>query len=126
MAGVRSGILQLGDSVTFRARHFGIWQTLSSEITEFKAPVYFCDVMQKGAFKSMRHEHYFQPNGTVTIMRDVFVFESPLGWLGKLVDALVLKRYLRRFLRERCSVVKQYAESGAWREILPFPDILNQ
>ncbi|WP_190242490.1 SRPBCC family protein [Hymenobacter lapidiphilus] len=27
VAGVRSGELKLGDSVTFRARHFGIWQT---------------------------------------------------------------------------------------------------
>lgn len=67
----------------------------------------------------MRHEHYFQPNGTLTIMRDVFAYKPPLGYLGKLADALVLKQYLRKFLQERCNVVKQYAESGAWRELLP-------
>ncbi|SHM00374.1 hypothetical protein SAMN02746009_03782 [Hymenobacter psychrotolerans DSM 18569] len=27
---IYSGILQLGDSVTFRARRFGVWQTLTS------------------------------------------------------------------------------------------------
>lgn len=52
-------------------------------------------------------------------MRDVFRFASPLGWLGQLVDALVLKRYLRGFLEERGRVVKHYAETEAWREVLP-------
>ncbi len=69
----------------------------------------------------MRHEHYFQSKGNSTIMRDVFTFESPLGYLGKLVDMLVLRQYLQKFLQERCSVVKHYAESGAWRDILSIP-----
>lgn len=118
VAGVRTGVLQLGDSVTFRARHFGIWQTLTSKVTELDAPHYFCDVMQRGAFKRMRHEHYFTAEQGATLMRDVFSFESPLGWLGKLVDALVLKRYLRRFLIKRGQVLQQYAENDAWREVL--------
>ncbi|MBG8556230.1 SRPBCC family protein [Hymenobacter guriensis] len=116
---IRSGLLRLGDSVTFRARHFGVWQRLTSKITEFEAPAFFCDEMQQGAFRSMRHEHHFTSVDSVTVMRDVFQFESPLGWLGKLVDALVLKRYLSRFLEERGRVVKHYAETDAWREVLP-------
>jgi hypothetical protein len=119
ISGVSKGILKLNDSVTFRARHFGVWQTLTSQVTEFESPVYFADVMQKGAFKSMRHEHYFEATASGTLMRDVFVFESPLGWVGKLVDTLILKRYLQGFLEERCNVIKQYAESGRWQQVLP-------
>lgn len=118
IGGIRSGVLHLGDSVTFRAQHFGVWQTLTSKVTAFEAPVYFCDEMQRGAFKRMRHEHHFEAHDTGTLMRDVFEFASPLGWLGSIVDALVLKRYLRRFLVERGRVVKHYAESGQWREVL--------
>ncbi|MGI4738031.1 MAG: SRPBCC family protein [Janthinobacterium lividum] len=118
IGGVRSGVLQLHDSVTFRARHFGVWQTLTSKITAFQAPVYFRDVMQRGAFKSMWHEHYFEQDGATTLMRDVFVFTSPLGWLGRLVDALFLKRYMRQFLQQRGIVIKQYAESDAWQSVL--------
>lgn len=116
--GIRSGVMQLGDSVTFRAKHFGIWQTLTSKVTELNAPHYFCDEMQRGAFKRMRHEHYFDCAESITLMRDVFAFESPLGLLGKLADNLVLKRYLRRFLQERGAVVKHYAETDEWRAIL--------
>lgn len=119
VGGVRSGLLHLGDEVTFRARHFGIWQTLTSKITEYQAPGYFCDEMQRGAFKAMRHEHYFELDGAVTSMRDVFQFTSPLGWLGKVVDALVLSEYLRRFLVQRGAVVKHYAETNAWQTVLP-------
>jgi ligand-binding SRPBCC domain-containing protein len=119
VGGVRSGLLHLGDEVTFRARHFGIWQTLTSKITEYHAPVYFCDEMQRGAFKTMRHEHHFELDGSVTIMRDVFQFTSPLGVLGKIADTLVLSAYLRHFLVQRGAVVKHYAETDAWQTVLP-------
>lgn len=119
VGGVRSGLLRLGDEVTFCARHFGIWQTLTSKITEYQAPAYFCDEMQRGAFKTMRHEHHFEPQGAGTLMRDVFNFTSPLGLLGKLADALVLSEYLRRFLVQRGAVVKHYAETNAWQTVLP-------
>jgi ligand-binding SRPBCC domain-containing protein len=119
VGGVRSGLLHLGDEVTFRARHFGIWQTLTSKITAYQAPGYFCDEMQRGAFKTMRHEHYFEPEGASTIMRDVFEFTSPLGFLGKIADVLVLSAYLRRFLEQRGAIVKYYAETDAWQTVLP-------
>lgn len=119
VGGVRNGLLQLGDEVTFRARHFGIWQTLTSKITEYQAPDYFCDEMQRGAFKAMRHTHYFDSEGKITIMRDVFEFTSPLGFLGKIADALVLSAYLRGFLVQRGAVVKHYAETDGWQTVLP-------
>ena len=67
----------------------------------------------------MRHEHYFEAKDSETIMLDVFTFESPFGYLGRLVDALVLKRYMRVFLQERCNVIKRYAEKEDLRKILP-------
>ncbi|UOQ71051.1 SRPBCC family protein [Hymenobacter cellulosilyticus] len=122
VGGIRSGVLQLGDVVTFRARHFGIWQTLTSKITEAEFPVYFCDEMQQGAFKSMRHEHHFVAQGSGTLMRDVFTFQSPYGLLGRAVDFLLLEKYLRAFLVERGSVIKHYAESGAWQKVIKLKD----
>ncbi len=51
--------------------------------------------MVRGRFKRFEHDHYFAEGHGGTIVRDVIAFESPLGLLGWLVDALVLKRYLR-------------------------------
>jgi ligand-binding SRPBCC domain-containing protein len=66
----------------------------------------------------MRREHHFSSEDGITVMRDVFAFESPLGWLGKAAD-VVLKPYLRRFLAERAAVVKHFAETEEWRRVVP-------
>lgn len=111
VAGVTSGKMELGDSVTFEAKHFGVRQRLTSEIVRFERPSIFVDQMTKGAFKRMAHEHRFEAEGTSTRMVDVLDFESPLGPLGWLVDTLVLKRYMARFLADRGQALKRIAES---------------
>ena len=110
IAGKTSGLIELGESVTWRAKHFGIWQTLTSKITEFDRPNYFVDEMIQGSFKSIRHEHHFSDSNGKTLMKDVFVFESPLGILGKLFNWLILTGYMTTLLEERNRVIKEAAE----------------
>src|SRR6266567_2684572 len=59
-AGVTSGLIGLGQRVTWRAKHFGVWHSLTSEITALDPPVYFQDTMIRGIFRSMRHDHFFR------------------------------------------------------------------
>lgn len=110
--------MKLGESVTWRAKHFGIWLELNSKIPEANRPKYFVDEMQKGPFKAMRHEHHFIESSDGILMKDIFMFESPMGVLGKIADKLVLEDYMRGFLRERNQCIKETAESGRWKEIL--------
>jgi ligand-binding SRPBCC domain-containing protein len=112
IAGRTSGLIELGETVTWRAKHFGIWQNLTSKITDFNSPTFFADELVEGAFKSFRHEHYFTGDDKQTIMRDVFVFESPLGLLGKLANWLFLKNYMTGLLVKRNLVIKEVAEKG--------------
>jgi ligand-binding SRPBCC domain-containing protein len=118
VGGVTSGIMKLGDYVTWRARHFGIWQELSSQITKYEYPTYFCDEMINGAFKSMRHAHHFQSFPDYTLMRDVFYFESPLGLAGKLANRLFLNRYMKNLLMHRNESLKTVAESEQWKQFI--------
>jgi len=118
IAGRTSGLIQLHETVTWRAKHFGIWQELTSKITALKSPNYFEDQMVRGAFKSFRHEHYFTTVGNETLMQDLFLFESPAGWLGQIANGLFLTNYMRRLLQERNTVIKDYAESEKWKGIL--------
>jgi len=122
VAGVTSGLIGLGQEVTWRARHFGVWQWLTVQITEFDRPTHFADVMLRGAFRRMEHHHYFEPaaDGS-TKMRDVFSFESPLGILGRIADVLFLTRYMTSFLVERNRVLKDTAESNAWEQYVRPP-----
>ena len=110
VAGVTTGLIGLGESVTFEGVHFGIRQRLTSKIIEFDSPHRFTDEMTRGAFKSLRHVHEFSPTQAGTLMRDTVVWTSPLGVLGTLVDRLVLERHLRNFLVERNAKLKEVAE----------------
>ena len=110
IAGKTTGLINLGESVTWRAKHFGVWLKHTSKITEFDKPNYFVDEMTKGAFKSFRHEHRFQQMESVTLMTDILEFESPLGFMGRLFNKLLLTEYLRKFIMERNAVIKLKAE----------------
>lgn len=111
ISGRMSGLCELGDEVTWRAKHFGIYQKLSSKITKLKAPFYFQDCMVKGAFSFIKHDHYFEEIDGVTSMKDVFAYGVPFGIFGKLFNQLVLKKYMTNFLNERNKVIKEVAEA---------------
>jgi len=110
IAGVTSGLIGLGEEVTWRAKHFGVWQYLTSRITAYDRPNHFRDSMIRGAFKRIDHDHFFTATANGTMMRDVFDYEAPLGPLGGIAEALVLDRYLRRLLLVRNRAIKDSAE----------------
>lgn len=119
IAGRTSGLIGLGETVTWRAKHFGIYQKLSVVITEFDRPFSFTDRMLTGAFASMEHQHQFESVDTGnTLMRDIFTFKAPLGILGRLAEALFLTNYMRKFLISKNKILKQVAEGEEWKEIL--------
>jgi ligand-binding SRPBCC domain-containing protein len=111
VAGRMSGLIEMGEEVTWRGRHFGIVQHFTSKITAFDRPAYFQDAMQRGAFKSFVHDHRFFSEGSGTRMVDVLTFAAPLGFLGGLMEHVILRRYLARLLQERAVVIKRAAES---------------
>ena len=106
VAGKTSGLIGMGEQVTWEGRHFGIRQRFTSRITRYERPRYFQDSMVKGAFRSFVHDHYFEPLPDGTVMKDVLTFRSPLGPLGALIDRLVMTGYLTRMLTLRNDVLK--------------------
>ena len=118
VAGKTSGLIELNESVTWRAKHLGIYQKLTSKITEYDRPKFFADEMVKGAFSQFRHEHYFSESKDGTLMMDIFDYKSPLGFLGKIADKLFLKNYMTKLLSERNQIVKEFAETDKWKELI--------
>lgn len=118
-AGVTSGLVDLGQRVTWRAKHFGVWYDLASEITSLYRPLYFQDRMLRGPFRFMEHDHFFRAlSPDLTEMKDILRFAAPLPILGGLAETAVLSRYMQRLLRERNAVIKEIAESPQWRKYL--------
>jgi len=118
VAGVTTGLIGNGESVTWRGRHFGLMLQHTSKITQYEPPTFFQDVMIAGLFKSFEHDHRFQEKNGETVMKDELRFSAPFGVLGLMAERLVLRNYLTCFLLERNKVVKQVAGLEMWREYL--------
>jgi ligand-binding SRPBCC domain-containing protein len=118
VAGVTEGLIGLGQEVTWEARHFGIRQRFTSRITACDAPRHFRDQMVRGAFSRFVHDHDFIAEGSQTTMIDRVEFAAPGAFVGRLIDRLLLIRYLRRFLVERNQIIKRIAESEEWKQYL--------
>ena len=99
IAGVTHGSIGLGETVTWRARHFGIWFTMTSQITALERPSRFVDEQLQGPFRCFRHEHSFTRDGHATVMIDTLTISSPI--FGRLAERLVLVPYLRRLMQQR-------------------------
>jgi ligand-binding SRPBCC domain-containing protein len=119
IGGRTAGLLALNDEVTWRARHFGVRQDLTSRITAFDRPHRFRDTMVRGAFARFDHDHFFESAPDETVVRDVFDYDAPFGLLGRAAERLFLSAYMRRFLLARARALKALAESAEWRRFLP-------
>ncbi|PRB12561.1 SRPBCC family protein [Microbacterium sp. MYb62] len=99
------GVFTEGTTATWRARHFGIPFRLRSIAFDVDPPRGFSDRQISGPFAAFLHEHRFEEHPDGTVMRDAVTFRSPFGPLGSLVDAVFLRAYMRRLIRERNAIL---------------------
>ena len=118
IAGTITGLLELNDSVTWKAKHLGKVRFLKSKLVECKKPEMFTDEMQQGDFKRMKHQHHFKQVDNGTIMIDILEFESPYNSIGRFLNKVYLTSYLKKMLEKRNLFIKEYAESDKWKSVL--------
>ncbi len=115
ITGKTNGLIKLHESVTWRAKHFGLYFEMTNKITAMDYPNSFTDEMMRGPFNKLHHQHLFKTIGTQTEMTDIFEFKAPLSILGWLTEKLFLTRYMKLLLVERNEVIKREAEGDKRR-----------
>jgi len=110
VGGVGEGSMAEGDTVTWSARHFGMRFRMTSIVFDVDRPRAFSDRQLRGPFAAFRHRHTFAPVPEGTLMRDEIDFRSPFGPVGRLVDALVMRRHLVRLIQQRNDTLAARAE----------------
>ncbi len=118
IGGITSGLINKNETVTWRAKHLFKIRYFTTRISEMQSPNFFIDEMQKGDFKSLKHEHHFKKIDNGTIMIDILNFESPYGIIGKWFNKIYLKNILQKYIVQRNIVIKDYAEAGKWKALL--------
>jgi ligand-binding SRPBCC domain-containing protein len=111
IAGITSGLIDKNETVTWKGKHFGMYLTHQSLISEMIFPTYFVDEQLKGNFKTFKHQHFFEQKENFVEVTDIIEYETPYGILGKLFDKLLLKNHLRKFITDRNEILKNLAEN---------------
>lgn len=118
VAGTRMGLIEKDETVTWKARHVGKTRLLRVKITHLEKYSSFTDEQLEGDFKTMQHEHHFKPCDNGTILIDLFTFESPYGFMGRMFNSVYLTKYLTRLLTQRNKLIKEVAEGEKWKMLL--------
>jgi ligand-binding SRPBCC domain-containing protein len=96
--------LELGSEVRLRTRQWPLpWvQTWRVRVAQLEEPTLIVDELLRGPFAAWRHEHRFAelPDGR-TQLTDHVDYRLPAAALGRIADALVVRRLLLSSFRSR-------------------------
>jgi ligand-binding SRPBCC domain-containing protein len=79
-------------------------------VTDLDRPRRFVDQQVRGPFRRFHHEHVFESGGGGTLMIDRVSLDAPVGLIGRVVERLVLGRYLEQLIETRGRLLKTEAE----------------
>jgi ligand-binding SRPBCC domain-containing protein len=84
------------------------WMTV---ITSVKDNHYFIDEQRFGPYALWHHKHFFEPDGNGVKMTDVVHYALPLGFLGRMMNTLVVKSKLKEIFDYRVVKVDEIFNS---------------
>lgn len=99
-----------GSRVIFRLMLGPIGMMWDGEIADYQPQKYFRDVMHRGPFGAWSHTHSFIAGAGSTIVHDRVEYQPPFGFVGKLLDPLLVKPSLRYLFFYRARKTKQRLE----------------
>lgn len=82
-----------------------------TEITKVKDKTYFIDEQRFGPYSFWHHKHFFEATANGVKMTDVVHYALPLGFLGRIMNALIVKNKLNEIFDYRCQKVNELFNS---------------
>jgi ligand-binding SRPBCC domain-containing protein len=101
--------MRAGTLIEYRLRLHGLPFRWLTRIDVWEPPHRFVDRQLRGPYRDWRHEHTFAAGGPGgTLMRDRVEYSLPLGPLGRLADAVLVRRDLARIFDHRAGSVARF------------------
>jgi len=97
--------MQPGALIEYRLRLHAIPLRWLTRVEAWEPGREFADVQVRGPYRLWHHTHSFEAHRDGTTMRDVVRYALPLGALGRLARALVVRRDLERIFDFRRDAV---------------------
>ena len=94
-----------GTLIDYRLRWHRLPLRWVTEIRRWEPPLGFTDVQLRGPYRLWHHTHTFEAHERGTIMGDLVRYALPLGPIGRLARAVVVRRDLDRIFDYRRDAV---------------------
>jgi len=84
-----------GMIISYKVRPvMGIPMTWVTEITHVEDKRYFVDEQRVGPYAMWHHQHLIEPHKDGVMMTDIVSYKPPMGFLGSIANALLIRRQL--------------------------------
>lgn len=81
--------------------------------TAYDPPRMFEDVQVSGPFRFWRHRHLITPHADGALLRDEIEYEPPFGFVGQLVEPLLITPRLKKLFDYRHATTRAWCEKGS-------------
>tara|TARA_B110000093_G_scaffold85119_1_gene92213 strand:+ start:270 stop:740 length:471 start_codon:yes stop_codon:yes gene_type:complete len=85
----------------------GIKTTWVTEITQVRDLSYFVDEQRIGPYSIWHHQHFIEPIEGGVLMRDIVTYRPPFGFLGAIMNRLVIQKKLKEIFSYRTEAVEK-------------------
>lgn len=85
----------------------GIKTTWVTEITQVRDMSYFVDEQRIGPYSIWHHQHFIEPIEGGVLMRDIVTYQPPFGFLGAIMNRLVIQKKLKEIFAYRTEAVEK-------------------
>lgn len=119
VAGCTSGLIGHNQHALMQSTLFGLRFSTELKITKFNPPFFLSYEIADSNFHSVVHDYYFYDISEETVMVNHFYYKPKWGLIGELINILFLEKYISRIITKRNDLLREYAETEKWREILP-------
>jgi len=97
-----------GMIISYKVRPlFGIPMTWVTEITHVEERKYFVDEQRVGPYAIWHHQHFIEPHENGVMMTDIVSYKPPMGFLGSLANAMIIRRQLESIFAYREKALKK-------------------
>jgi ligand-binding SRPBCC domain-containing protein len=103
----------LGYEVTLKVRQFMLFvMRWHVKITVYEPPVLMVDEQLSGPFRTWKQTRRLRQVDGGTELTDIVEYEAPFGLLGRLANALVIRRQIQKMFSYRQATTKKLLESA--------------
>lgn len=96
-----------GQIISYKVGIFpGLKSNWVTEITQVNEPHYFIDEQRFGPYAMWHHEHRFEAKKQGVLMTDIISYKIPFGFLGKIAQALLIRKQLTQIFNYREKVLE--------------------